>query len=277
MRPELEKKIKSAIKLLQSISALKNGEPVEVAYSGGKDSDTILQLVKEAGINCRAIYKNTTIDPPGTIAHAIEMGAEIRRPKNTFFKLIRKKGMPSRFSRFCCAELKEYKILDTCVIGVRREESTKRAAMYKEPTVCRVYSKTERVEQILPILEWTLQDVAEFLEDRKIKLAPVYYDETGKVHYERRLGCLGCPLVNETKQLEEFKKYPNLAKQWCKAQKVFRDTHPNCKSVKLYEDEYENFCFNVLKRKMAKIPTNKKALFKTDYKQFLQDLLNITF
>lgn len=277
MRPELEKKIKAAIKLLQSISRLKNGEPVEVAYSGGKDSDTILQLVKEAGIPYRAIYKNTTIDPPGTIAHAIEMGAEIRRPKRTFFELIRKKGMPSRFARFCCAELKEYKILDTCVIGIRREESTKRAARYKEPTVCRVYSKTERVEEVLPILEWNLQDVAEFLEDRKIKLAPVYYDEAGKVHYERRLGCLGCPLVNDTQKLKEFKKYPNLAKQWCKAQKVFRDTHPNCKAVKLYDDEYENFVFQTLKSKMVKIPRNRVSLFKTDYKEFLQDLLNIKF
>ena len=276
MRPELEKKIKAAIKLLQTISALKNGEPVEVAYSGGKDSDTILQLVKEAGIPYRAIYKNTTIDPPGTIAHALRMGAEIRRPKRTFFELIRKKGMPSRFTRFCCAELKEYKVLDTCVIGVRREERTKRAARYKEPTVCRVYSKTERVEEVLPILEWTLQDVAEFLEDRKIQLAPAYYDEAGKVHYERRLGCIGCPLANDTKRLEEFRKYPKLAKQ-CKAQKVFRDTHPNCKAVKRYEDEYENFCFNVLKRKMAKIPANKNAIFKTDYKEFLQQLLNTKF
>ena len=277
MRPELEKKIKAAIKFLQTISELKNGEPVEVAYSGGKDSDTILQLVKEAGIPYRAIYKNTTIDPPGTIAHVLEMGAEIRRPKRTFFELISKKGMPSRFTRFCCAELKEYKILDTCVIGVRREESAKRAARYKEPSVCRVYSKTEHVEQILPILEWTLQDVAEFLEDRKIKLAPVYYDEAGKVHYERRLGCLGCPLANDTKRLEEFKKYPKLAKQWIKAQKVFRDTHPNCKAVAMYEDEYENFCFQVFKTKMAKIPTNKNAIFKTDYKEFLQQLLNTKF
>lgn len=277
MRPELENKIKASIKLLQSISRIKKGEPVEVAYSGGKDSDVILQLTKEAGIPFRAIYKNTTIDPPGTIAHAIEMGAEIRRPKHTFFELIRKKGMPSRFTRFCCEEIKEYKILDTCVIGVRREESAKRAEMYKEPTACRIYSPTEHVEQIYPILEWTLQDVADYLEDRKIKLAPVYYDEAGNVHYERRLGCLGCPMANETKRLEEFKKYPNLAKQWCKAQKAFRDTHPNSKVVARYDDEYENFCFELLKRKMSKIPLNKNSLFKIDYKEFLQELLNVTF
>lgn len=49
--------------------------PIEVSYSGGKDSDVILQLAKEAGIPFEAIYKQTSIDPPGTTAHAKAMGA----------------------------------------------------------------------------------------------------------------------------------------------------------------------------------------------------------
>ena len=49
IRPELQKKIDRAIKLLRSIP-LAEGEAVEVSYSGGKDSDVILQLVKESGI-----------------------------------------------------------------------------------------------------------------------------------------------------------------------------------------------------------------------------------
>ena len=56
MRPELQKKIDFAIRLLK---AYDNPEqPIEIAYSGGKDSDVILQLAKEAGVNFRAIYKN---------------------------------------------------------------------------------------------------------------------------------------------------------------------------------------------------------------------------
>lgn len=208
MRPELQKKIDGAIKLLRTMSEA-YGDVIEIAYSGGKDSDVILQLAKEAGIKYRAIYKNTTIDPPGTITHAKEMGAEIVQPKNyTFRQLIAKKGMPNRLRRFCCEELKEYKILDKVVVGVRREESRKRAERYKEPTICRVYSKNERAEHIMPILEWTTQDVAEFIEDRKIKCAPVYYDEQGKFHPERRLGCMCCPLASTKKRIEEFKKYP---------------------------------------------------------------------
>ena len=134
---ELERKIKFAIHLLQSIP-LDDG-PVEVSYSGGKDSDVILQLTKEAGIPYRAIYKNTTIDPPGTIAHAKEMGAEIISPKKRFFQLVSEKGFPSRFARFCCEYLKEYKVLPRSIQGIRKEESTKRSERYKEPEFCRTY------------------------------------------------------------------------------------------------------------------------------------------
>lgn len=49
--------------------------------------------------------------------------------------------MPSRFNRHCCSELKEYKICDRAIQGIRREESTKRAALYKEPERCRFYGK----------------------------------------------------------------------------------------------------------------------------------------
>ncbi len=179
---QLQKKINQSIALLQSVGKRYDGE-IEIAYSGGKDSDVILQLAKEAGIRYRAIYKNTTIDPPGTIRHVQEMNVEMRRPKMTFFQLVAKKGFPSRLHRFCCEYLKEYKVLDKTVIGVRKAESTKRAARYNEPTECRWYgAKTEKnhVEQIYPILEWTDDDVLEFVLDRKLKLAPVYYNRGGK-------------------------------------------------------------------------------------------------
>ena len=62
MNEQLKKKVDFAVRLLQSIP---NDEPIEISYSGGKDSDVILELAKMAGIKYRAIYKNTTIDPPG--------------------------------------------------------------------------------------------------------------------------------------------------------------------------------------------------------------------
>ena len=83
MRPELEKKVNFAIKLLQSIPT--DEGPIELSYSSGKDSDVILELAKMAGIPYRAIYKATTIDPPQTIAHAREMGAEVIHPERHSF------------------------------------------------------------------------------------------------------------------------------------------------------------------------------------------------
>ena len=66
MNKELEKKVGQAVKLLK-VCYRAAGEPLEIAYSGGKDSDIILELARMSGIEYRAIYRNTTIDPPGTL------------------------------------------------------------------------------------------------------------------------------------------------------------------------------------------------------------------
>ena len=220
---DLQRKINFAIKLLQSIP---QDGPIELSYSGGKDSDVILELAKMAGIPFEAIYKNTTIDPPGTIAHCREQGVTILKPKLTFLQLVEKKGTPSRFARFCCEALKEYKVYNRAIQGIRRAESTSRAKRYHEPEICRVYSAKEKVRVYLPILEWTDEDVARFIEERGIKCAPLYYDESGRFHVERRLGCIGCPLAADN-GLAGFKQYPKLLKQIIEAKKRFYGTHPN--------------------------------------------------
>lgn len=88
---ELKHKIELAIKLLQSIP---QDGPIELSYSGGKDSDVILELAKMSGIPFEAIYKNTTIDPPGTIAHCKENGVTIIEPKLSFFQIVEQNSTP---------------------------------------------------------------------------------------------------------------------------------------------------------------------------------------
>ena len=214
MREELQKKVDFAIKLLRSIP--QDGD-IEISYSGGKDSDVILELAKMAGIPYRAIYKNTTIDPAGTIAHAREMGAEVIRPKKSFFQLLSESGFPSRFQRFCCSFLKEYKVCDRAIQGIRRSESRNRAERYKEPEMCRVYSAKEKVKVYLPILEWTDQDVEEFIKERDIKCHPIYYKGGGQFDVTKRLGCMGCPLQSRKKRIQEFKDNPKFLKAWIRA------------------------------------------------------------
>lgn len=235
-----EKKVNRAVSL---IKAAAGDNIVEVSYSGGKDSDVILELAKMAGVKYRAIYKNTTIDPPGTIAHAMSKGAEIVRPEISFFKLIEKKGFPTRRARFCCDKLKEYKILDTAIQGIRKCESTARSKRYSsdEPVICRIYgSKKNHVNVILPLLDWTDEDVARFVLERKIQCHPIYYDSGGAFHPERRLGCMACPMSRRA-MLRDFKEHPNLVKAWLRTGRKWWDTHPNASSRKKYKDIYELF------------------------------------
>lgn len=276
---ELQKKIDQAIHLLQSVQRGYDGQ-IEIAYSGGKDSDVILQLAKEAGINYRAIYKNTTIDPPGTIAHVKKMGVEIRRPKISFFQLVAKKSLPSRFSRFCCAELKEYKILDKCIIGVRKAESTKRASIYSEPTRCVYYgrAKTEanHVEVIFPILEWTNDDVRDFILDRHITLASIYYDGGGNLDVSKRLGCMGCPLASEKKRIASFKEHPKMVRCYLRSLQKFWDLHPDATCHKKYDDIYECFTRDVFYPRQSEWDRVSNGMFgKPDFKHFLEQQFGI--
>lgn len=238
MKEELVKKVKQAITLLQSASktAAKHGQPLEICYSGGKDSEVILELAKMAGIEFRAIYKNTTIDPPGTIKHAREKGVEVMQPVMNFQQIIAQTGMPNRWRRFCCKLLKEYKVLDYAVVGVRREESRARKKLYHEPEMCRVYRKGVEARQYLPILEWSSKDVAEFLTARGVQCHPLYYDEQGNFHAERRLGCMCCPLMSRKKRIDSFREHPKMIRFYLKGAQQYLDNHPNSKIGKLYNN-----------------------------------------
>ena len=275
MTEELQRKVDQAIRLIKSAGA--DGSTVEVAYSGGKDSDVILELTRMAGIKYRAIYKNTTIDPPGTIAHVIANGVEVLRPKRTFFKIVEENGFPNRFRRFCCGYLKEFKVLDKNIIGVRKAESNKRKERYNEPTECRFYgSKKVHAEAFYPILEWSDQDVVDFINERGIKLHPLYYREDGTIDPKRRLGCMCCPLAGHRVRIEYFKRYPNMVKAYIRAGHKFRDTHPEAKSTHLYNDVYEWFYRDVFCYSQAEFEQSKEGMFGIpDYKQFLEKQFNI--
>lgn len=180
-------------------------------------------------------------------------------------------------ARFCCSALKEYKVLDVAVHGIRRCESSKRNERYKEPQICRYYSKNEKVSVFLPILEWSDEDVEDFIMERGIKCAPVYYDEKGRFYVERRLGCMACPLRSDNGKAQ-FIQYPNLVRAWIRAGIVWWDNHPNANSHKKFHSIYELFVHNVFFDSYDAFELSVGGgMFgdRIDCKQFLEDYFNV--
>lgn len=277
MTQNLQHKVDAALRLLSSAQKAVREEPIEVCFSGGKDSEVILELSKMAEINYRAIYKSTTIDPPGTIAHCLSKGAEVLRPRESFFQLIARKGFPSFSRRFCCEYLKEYKVLSNAVVGVRCAESTARAKRYdpSDPIVCRMYGKGKHVNQIMPLLAWTDNDIEQFISARQIQCHPLYYDKFGRFCVKRRLGCLGCPLPADRSR-NDFKRYPRLMKAWLRAGQRYLDSHPDSEIGVKYGSVYDMFVSLTFFDSFETYDSSRHSLFPFDAKQLIEKYYNIT-
>ena len=57
-----------AIERVRLASELNHGQSLDVAYSGGKDSDTILNIVQRSGVPFTSHYCVTGIDPPELVS-----------------------------------------------------------------------------------------------------------------------------------------------------------------------------------------------------------------
>jgi len=196
-----------------AIDRLKMFEPPEgyyLAYSGGKDSDTILALAKMAGVKFDAHYHLTTVDPPELVYH-VRRHPEviIDRPKMTMWQWIRhKKIPPTRVVRYCCEKLKEQGGSGRVVVtGVRSGESIKRSkrkmneVCYTDPT--KTYLHT--------IIDWSDTDVWEFLKSNNIPYCKLY-----KEGYSR-LGCVLCPLKSQRERVKDLNRYPRIADAYKRA------------------------------------------------------------
>lgn len=284
MREELEEKIRQSTLLIRHAyrHATWQDKKLEVAISGGKDSDVLIELCKMAWVwgkdGLRPLHRVTTIDPPYTIRHCMEQGVEIRRPKRDFAHCILRSGFPTMFQRHCCGELKEFAVEDYVLIGVRKSESVHRSKRYTCDQELRSYGNGGgRNMQYYPLLNWTDEDVAEFIEERKIKCHPLYYDENGNFHVERRLGCMGCPLMYYRKRIEDFKRHPKMVRFWCRWGKQYFDTHPDVKTHEYFSDVFEWFVCNTFYNDMDDY--NRKWEHDRDgktAKEFLEEYFSIS-
>ena len=227
-------------KVQRAIDRLRAFEPPEgyyVAFSGGKDSQCIYHLCKQAGVKFDAHYNVTSVDPPELVRFIKEqypdVSRDIPRDKNgqpiTMWNLIAKHGMPpTRFVRYCCKELKEASGKGRLTVtGVRWAESIRRAnkqgivTTFNSQILNDDNTETRRyVEQcyrtrktlINPIVDWSTSDVWEYLNDVAKVPHCSLYDEGFE-----RLGCIGCPLAGPKRQRKEFERWPKYYDNYLRA------------------------------------------------------------
>lgn len=66
---DLEQKAIERIRLASDLSLKHYGKPLVCEYSGGKDSDVLLQLFRMAEIPFEVHNSHTTVDAPQTVRH----------------------------------------------------------------------------------------------------------------------------------------------------------------------------------------------------------------
>lgn len=247
----LDRKVTQSILLIRHAyrHCKHRGEVLELAYSGGKDSDVLLELCRMGGVLGDGVivplHRCTTIDPPYTLRHCMDNGVRVLRPKKSFRDCVLQSGLPSRFKRHCCGVLKEFRVYDYVLVGIRRCESAKRCKLYREPEVCRSYSQGGSVIQYLPLLEWGDDDIREFVDVRNLSCHPLYYDDDGVFHVERRLGCMGCCLQSPKKRQEDFVRHKGMVRFYVNLGREYLRTHPQVKTHEYFDDAYEWFVCDV--------------------------------
>lgn len=200
-----------------AIERIKNFAPPEgyfVSFSGGKDSIVVLDLVKKAGVKYTANLYLTSVDPKELLLYVKKYYPEViwHRPIMNMWQLIEHKGFPpTRMRRYCCEYLKEGRGRDKdfrdkkVITGVRWAESIKRKKR-KIVETCDKFSLTFFVN---PIIDWTDQDVWDYIRTNKLPYCELY-DKGFK-----RVGCIGCPLGS--KQMWELEQYPGIKKAYREA------------------------------------------------------------
>lgn len=143
----------------------------------------------------------------------------INYPKKSMWQLIEEHGLPSRFRRYCCKELKEGGGEGRFVVtGVRWAESPKRAtrgavevsqsrnekrehySFDNEGANQFKFCPTRGCKILNPIIDWKVGDVWAFIERFHLEY-PAQYDEGWS-----RLGCIACPMGSNSER--DFERYP---------------------------------------------------------------------
>lgn len=273
---DLEHKAIERIKLASNMSFKYYGAPLVCTYSGGKDSDVMLELFKRSGIIFEVYHSLTTVDAPQTVWHIKEVFKELeengikctidkheqadesgKKYRVTMWNLIPKRGIPTRMSRFCCSTLKESGCKKRMIAtGVRWEESYKRKKRSEFEAIGNTLDKVVGVNDEVMLMNDNA-DTRRIIERCQIKGKTVcnpiiewpdydvwnYYRYECKRHnqlYEMgydRVGCIGCPLASKHRY-KEFSDFPTYERAYKRAfKKLIENRKAMGKNIKWKDEE----------------------------------------
>lgn len=236
----LEQKAIERICLASELSLKHYGQPLVCTYSGGKDSDVMLELFRRSGVPFEVSHGLTTVDAPPTVKHIKEtfkqletdgIKATIHRPALTMWQLIVKKKMPPyRTRRYCCEEFKENATPNRFVAtGVRWAESSRRKNRQeieprrkKEAEKIILMSDNDKKRALIetckikgdmivnPIVDWPDRDIWDYYWSECRSHNPLY----SMGYY--RVGCIGCPMAGKHRY-KEFADWPTYERAYKRA------------------------------------------------------------
>ena len=202
-----------------AISRLREWEPPEgfyVAESGGKDSACIDDLAARAGVKFDAHYSVSPIDPQETRDFLKQFYPHVKWDfyARGFWKQFLSEGPPMRMSRWCCGFIKEAGGTGRVkVMGMRRAESNAR----KDYQVYQPHCKLEHTDWLLPIVDWTDDDVWQYIRERNLPVNPLYAEGY------KRLGCVLCPYESAKLTQRHIERFPKIAHNWRSAMDRYFD------------------------------------------------------
>jgi phosphoadenosine phosphosulfate reductase len=178
---------------------LQTFEPPEgysLAFSGGKDSIVLLDLARRSGVKFHANYFNTGLEFPDMVkfTHDHYPEVQVHPPRASYFQLVKTKGLPTRFIRWCCDSLKHEAArgIYTCT-GIRWAESSSRSKRRLNEFCVKLGLRT-----LNPIIDWGDDDIWHYIHDHDLAV-PKYYSQ-GFL----RIGCIACPMASSHQRWREL-------------------------------------------------------------------------
>lgn len=263
----LRKKMLHSVELLQKAEKIALNYDAEqgyyLAFSGGKDSQTLYHMTQLAGVKFKGHMNLTSVDPPEVIRFVKKNYPEvelIKPGKSIFQHAIEKQILPTMRVRWCCAEYKETAGAGkVTLIGIRKAESSRRAKRNEVEINNRKFSgdldslEEYRQEQKLKRMKRkskadgvniTNADEEQTLGcihgKESLLVSPIIYwteqdvweflNEVVRVPHcslydegWHRIGCIGCPMSSHKQKMLENERYPHVKRGWIKAIKAIRN------------------------------------------------------